>query len=168
MQGSPDTESPVNAGYQIDVAILNDPLSDDAYIYWGNRYMAGARLNPDMMSIDESTITVMTPQGGTDETFRYNGAPYVLYRNATYYFMWSVGNVKSKNYHVAYGTSTSPLGPIKVADEPIILAPDSANPHLRHRPQFSRADTAHQRLGHGLPPFQPELPRPERSSRNAP
>lgn len=121
------TESPVNAGYQIDVAILNDPLSDDAYIYWGNRYMAGARLNPDMMSIDESTITVMTPQGGTDETFRYNGAPYVLYRNATYYFMWSVGNVKSKNYHVAYGTSTSPLGPIKVADEPIILAPDSAN-----------------------------------------
>lgn len=121
------TESPVNAGYQIDVAILDDPLSDNVYIYWGNRYMAGAKLNPDMTSIDESTITVMTPKGGTDETYRYNGAPYVLYRNATYYFMWSVGNIKSNDYHVAYGTSSSPLGPIKVADEPIILAPDSVN-----------------------------------------
>ena len=27
----------------------------------------------------------------------------------------------SSNYHVAYSTSTSSLGPIKVADDPVIL-----------------------------------------------
>ena len=45
----------------------------------------------------------------------------MFYRNGLYYFMWSVDDTGSPNYHVAYGTSTSPLGPIKVAKSPVVL-----------------------------------------------
>ena len=50
-----------------------------------------------------------------------SGKSYVFYRNGLYYFMWSVDDTGSPNYHVAYGTSTSPLGPIKVAKSPVVL-----------------------------------------------
>ena len=50
--------------------------------------------------------------------------PYVFYRQGTYYFMWSVDDTGSANYHVAYGTSDSPLGPIKVAKDPVVLIQD--------------------------------------------
>ena len=43
------------------------------------------------------------------------------YRNGLYYFMWSVDDTGSPNYHVAYGTSKSPLGPIEVAKQPVVL-----------------------------------------------
>lgn len=80
--------------------------------------MAGAELNDDMFSIKENTVTVMTPKGGTFEDYAYREGPYVFYRNGIYYFMWSVDDTGSKNYHVAYGTSHSPLDPITVAKEP--------------------------------------------------
>ena len=35
--------------------------------------------------------------------------------------MWSVDDTGSPNYHVAYGTSDSPLGPITVADPCVVL-----------------------------------------------
>lgn len=63
----------------------------------------------------------MTPVGGTLQDYAYREAAYVFYRNGLYYFMWSVDDTGSPNYHVAYGTSTSPLGPIKVADNPVVL-----------------------------------------------
>ena len=33
----------------------------------------------------------------------------------------------STNYHVAYGTSSSPTGPIQVARQPIVIIQDAAN-----------------------------------------
>ena len=87
--------------------------------------MAGAELNADMTSIKEETITLMTPKGGSLRDYAYREAPYVFYRNGLYYFMWSVDDTGSPNYHVAYGTSTSPLGPIKVADKPVVLQQDA-------------------------------------------
>ncbi len=118
------TRSPVGHGQQIDVDVFTDPQSKKSYIYWGNGYMAGAVLNDDMVSLDESTITVMTPEGGTLKDYAFREAPYVFYRNGLYYFLWSVDDTGSKNYHVAYGTSKSPLGPIEVAKEPVILIQD--------------------------------------------
>ena len=47
-------------------------------------------------------------------------------RLGLYYFMWSVDDTGSPNYHVAYGTSKSPLGPIKVAKKPVVLIQDPA------------------------------------------
>ena len=86
-----------------------------------NKYMAGAELNNDMLSVKEETITVMTPKGGTLQTYAFREAPYVFFRKGVYYFLWSVDDTGSPNYHVAYGTGNSPLGPIQVAKEPIIL-----------------------------------------------
>ena len=114
-------------GQQIDVDVFTDRDTGKSYLYWGNGYMAGAELNDDMTSINEATVTLMTPRGGTLEDYAYREAPYVFKRNGTYYFLWSVDDTGAANYHVAYGTSTSPLGPIKVADEPVILIQDPEN-----------------------------------------
>ena len=114
------TESPTGGGQQIDVDVFTDPVSGKSYLYWGNGYMAGAELNKDMVSIKKKTLKVLTPQGGTLQDYAYREAPYVFYRNGLYYFMWSVDDTGSANYHVAYGTSTSPLGPIQVAADPIV------------------------------------------------
>lgn len=114
-------ESPAGRGQQIDVDVFQDPVSGKYYLYWGNGYMAGAELNDDLLSIKEETVKVMTPKGGTLQTYAYREAPYVFYRNGIYYFLWSVDDTGSPNYHVAYGTSDSPLGDIKVADPCNIL-----------------------------------------------
>lgn len=116
------SESPAGCGQQIDVDVFHDPVSGKDYIYWGNAYMAGAELNADMLSVKEGTVTVMTPEGGTLQDYNYREAPYVFYRNGLYYFLWSVDDTGSPNYHVAYGTAKSPLGPIEVAASPVILA----------------------------------------------
>lgn len=115
------TASPVGGGQQIDVDVFTDPVSGKSYLYWGNGYMAGAELNDDMVSIKENTVTVMTPAGGTLQDYAFREAAYVFYRNGLYYFMWSVDDTGSPNYHVAYGTSKSPLGPIEVAKQPVVL-----------------------------------------------
>ena len=115
------SQSPTGRGQQIDVDVFTDPASGKSYLYWGNGYMAGAELNDDMVSIKDKTLTVMTPQGGTLKTHAYREAPYVFFRHGVYYFLWSVDDTGSPNYHVAYGTSDSPLGPIQVAKSPIVL-----------------------------------------------
>lgn len=96
--------------------------------------MAGAELNPNMTSIIDSTLTVMTPEGGSLDTYEYREAPYVFYHNDRYYFMWSVDDTGSPNYHVAYGTSASPLGQINVAKSPVVLS---------QRPEKEIYGTAH-------------------------
>ena len=121
------TDSPVGYGQQIDVDVFTDPVSGKSYLYWGNGYMAGAELNKDMLSIKPRTLRVMTPEGGTLQDYAYREAPYVFYRNGLYYFMWSVDDTGAANYHVAYGTSASPLGPITVAEQPVILSQDAVN-----------------------------------------
>lgn len=115
------SKSPVGGGQEIDVDVFQDPESGKYYLYWGNGYMAGAELNDNLTSIKDKTITVMTPEGGTLEDYNYREAPYVFYRNGKYYFLWSVDDTGSPNYHVAYGTSDTPLGKIQVAAEPIVL-----------------------------------------------
>ncbi len=122
-----DRPKGVSGGQQIDGDVFQDPVSGKCYFYYGNGYMAGAQLNDDMTSIDESTIKVLTPKGGTLETYAYREGTYVFYRNGKYYFLWSVDDTGAANYHVAYGTSDSPLGPIKVADDPVIIIQDPAN-----------------------------------------
>ena len=128
------SKSPVGHGQQIDVDVFIDPVSKKPYLYWGNGYMAGAELVPSMTAIKENTIQVMTPKGGSLKDYAYREAPYVFYRNGLYYFMWSVDDTGAANYHVAYGTSKSPLGPIEVAKDPIVLIQD---------PQHEIYGTAH-------------------------
>lgn len=110
-----------NHGQQIDVDVFTDKATGKSYLYWGNGYMAGAELNADMTSINKSTVTLLTPKGGTLHDYAYREGTYVFKRKGVYYFLWSVDDTGAKNYHVAYGTSSSPLGPITVAENPIVL-----------------------------------------------
>lgn len=119
-----DLPQGIRGGQQIDVDVFTDPVSGKSYLYWGNGYMAGAELAEDMVSLRPGTTTVLTPKGGTLQDYNYREGTYVFYRDGKYYFMWSVDDTGSPNYHVAYGTSDSPLGPIEVAKQPVVLIQD--------------------------------------------
>jgi hypothetical protein len=90
-------------GQMIDPAVYTD---DDgkSYLYWGNGHGYVVPLNDDMVSFDASQVKDITP-----DNFR-EGA-FVIKRKGTYYFMWSEDDTRSENYHVAYATGPSPLGP---------------------------------------------------------
>ncbi|MCR5678739.1 MAG: family 43 glycosylhydrolase [Prevotella sp.] len=123
----------VRNGQQIDVDVFTDD-DGQSYLYWGNGYMAVAKLNIDMTSIDPTSIRVLTPRGGSLQDYKYREGTYVFKRKGKYYFMWSVDDTGSPNYHVAYGTATSPMGPITVASDPIVL---------QQRPEQRIYGTAH-------------------------
>lgn len=108
----------VKGGQEIDPAVFNDPKSGKSYLYWGNGYLAVAELNKDMVSLKEHTVKLLQ----TDNTFR-EGC-YVFFRKGTYYFMWSEDDTRSENYRVRYGTSNSPLGPIKISSNNLVLQKD--------------------------------------------
>ncbi|HEY8982184.1 MAG TPA: family 43 glycosylhydrolase [Streptomyces sp.] len=90
-------------GQMIDPAAFTD---DDGttYLYWGNGRAYVAKLNPDMKSLDMSTLKDITPSG-------YNEGSFVVKRGGTYYFMWSENDTRDADYRVAYATGPSPTGP---------------------------------------------------------
>ena len=108
----------VRGGQEIDPAVFHDPVSGKDYLYWGNGYMAVVELNEDMVSYKQDSMKVITP----DRTFREGTA--VFYRQGTYYFLWSEDDTRSPDYRVRYGTSDSPLGPISVPADNLVLAKD--------------------------------------------
>ncbi|MBN1186205.1 MAG: family 43 glycosylhydrolase [Bacteroidales bacterium] len=127
--GSPMiSERPAGArGQLIDGDVFTDPVSGKSYFYWGNGFLAVAELNDNMVSINNNTIKIITPAGGNLSDYAYREGTYVFYRNGIYYFLWSVDDTGSDNYHVAYGTSDSPTGPIVVAHSPIVIIQDAEN-----------------------------------------
>lgn len=108
----------IKRGQVIDPDVFTDPVSGKSYLYWGNGFMVGAELNADMISIKESTLTVLKP----DATFREGTE--VFYRKGKYYFMWSEDDTRSENYRVRYATSNSPLGTFTFPKDNLILAKD--------------------------------------------
>ena len=138
--GSPiitDNDRPKEArgGQAIDVDVFKDPKSGKYYLYWGNGFMAGAELNDDMLSVKKETITHMTPKGGNLQTWAFREGAYVFYRKGTYYFMWSVDDTGSPNYHVCYGTAKSPLGPITIDEQNYLV--------IKQKPEDQIYGTAH-------------------------
>ena len=79
----------VSRGQQIDVDVFTD-TDGQSYLYWGNGYMAGAKLNDDMLSINQLSIVVLTPQGGSLNDYAYREGTYVFKRNNIYYFLWRI------------------------------------------------------------------------------
>ena len=110
----------VKGGQVIDQDVFTDPKTGKTYLYWGNGFMAAAELNVDMISIKANTLTLLTPK----KTFREG--TYVFYRKGLYYFLWSENDTRSEDYRVRYGTSKSPLGPIKVPVDNIVIAKNAA------------------------------------------
>ncbi len=56
----------------------------------------------------------------------YREGTYVIYRNGTYYFMWSEDDTRSPNYKVRYATSDSPLGTLTIPENNIVIRQDAA------------------------------------------
>jgi hypothetical protein len=110
----------VRGGQEIDPDVFTDPATGKSYIYWGNGYMAAAELGGDMVSINRNSVRVMTP----DRTFRE--AVYVFHRGGVYYFLWSEDDTGSPNYKVRYATSSSPLGPLTIPENNIVIMRDDA------------------------------------------
>src|SRR3989339_23331 len=104
----------------IDPDVYTDTLTGKSYLYWGNTTLYAAELNDDMVSINISTKRTITPSGGT-----FREGVYVIERNGTYYFFWSENDTRSPDYRVRYGTSKSPLGPITVPANNLILSKDA-------------------------------------------
>ena len=132
-----DADRPAEArgGQAIDVDVFRDPKSGKYYLYWGNGFMAGAELNADMLSVKKETVRLLTPKGGSLRTWAYREGGYVFYRKGTYYFMWSVDDTGSPNYHVCYGTSKSPLGPITIDEQSYMV--------ISQKPEDKIYGTAH-------------------------
>ncbi|SNR44746.1 family 43 glycosylhydrolase [Flavobacterium sp. ov086] len=105
----------VKDGQEIDPDVFTDPKTGKSYLYWGNGYMAVAELNADMISIKNGSTKVIK----VDNTFREG--TYVIYRKGTYYFLWSEDDTRSPNYKVRYGISKSPLGPIEIPENNIVI-----------------------------------------------
>lgn len=110
----------IKGGQEIDPEVFTDPQTGKSYLYWGNGYMAVAELNDDMISLKQEPLKIITP---TDKTFREGTT--VFYRNGQYYFMWSEDDTRSENYRVRYGTSSSPIGPISIPANNLVIAKDS-------------------------------------------
>lgn len=126
-------------GQLIDGDVFIDPNTNKRYFYFGNGFLAVVELNDDMISINENSIKIITPVGGTIYDYAYREAPHVFYRKGIYYFIWSVDDTGSDNYHIAYGTSLSPTGPISLPSDPIILIKDSEKKYMEQvMPLFCR------------------------------
>ena len=132
-----DADRPKEArgGQAIDVDVFQDPKTGKFYLYWGNGFMAGAELNDDMLSVKKETITHLTPKGGNLQSWAFREGAYVFYRKGTYYFMWSVDDTGSPNYHVCYGTAKSPLGPISIDENNYMV--------IKQKPEDKIYGTAH-------------------------
>ncbi len=110
----------VKSGQQIDPDVFHDPQSGKYFLYWGNQYLAVAELADDMLSIKEDTLRVITP----DKTFREGIT--VFFRGGRYYFLWSEDDTRSEDYRVRYATSVSPLGPLEIPEDNLVMAKDPA------------------------------------------
>nr|WSY55854.1 family 43 glycosylhydrolase [Streptomyces sp. NBC_00886] len=91
------------SGQMIDPAVFTDD-DGQSYLYWGNGHAYVVPLNADMTSYDATKVKDIT-------THNFREGSFVVKRKGTYYFMWSEDDTRSENYHVAYATGPSPLGP---------------------------------------------------------
>jgi beta-xylosidase len=76
------------------------------YLYYGGwREAVVVELGPDMISTT-GDFNRITPEN-------YVEGPFMVKRGGVYYFMWSEGSWGDETYSVAYGRSSSPLGPFE-------------------------------------------------------
>ncbi|MBR3454342.1 MAG: family 43 glycosylhydrolase [Bacteroidaceae bacterium] len=109
-----------SANQIIDGDVFTDPVSGQSYFYYGNGRLCYRLLDNSMTKVKGSEYTI-TPEGGSLSDYAFREGVYVFYRNGLYYFLWSVDDTGAANYHVAYGTSKSPTGPITIASNPIVI-----------------------------------------------
>lgn len=91
-------------GQVIDPAVFTDPETGKSYLYWGNGSLWVCELNEDMISLKGEPVCITPPD--------FREGVHIFYRKGIYYFTWAQDDTRSKNYHVRWGYSLSPLGPV--------------------------------------------------------
>lgn len=99
-------------------------IDDDgqAYLYWGQLFSHGVRLNPDMVSFDSSTIVDNLV---TEEEHCFHEGSSMRKINGTYYYLYA-DMERGKPTALGYSTSDSPMGPFTY--QGIIIDSDGCDP----------------------------------------
>jgi beta-xylosidase len=106
------TPSKQHPGQAIDpFAFIDD--DGQAYLYYGQGNLYAYKLKPDMVTLDGPPIKMTPPD--------FNEGVFMVKRNGHYYFMWSENDARDPRYQVAYGIARSPLGPIEIPPDNVIL-----------------------------------------------
>jgi hypothetical protein len=99
----------IKGAEQIDPAVFIDD-DGQAYYYWGQFSAKGAKLNPDMLSIDQST---MVDGLVTEKEHFFHEGSYVIKHNGLYYFVYAHIGRQDRPTCIGYSVGKSPLGPFK-------------------------------------------------------
>ena len=108
------------------------PFIDDdgqAYIFWGNgaERANALRLSRDMLHVEGDLIDIRIKGRSSGVVVDFREGVVVFKRAGRYYFMWSVDDARSDDYRVAYGTASSPLGPVEIpAEGSLVLSKNGA------------------------------------------
>lgn len=142
-------DSPLGPFKQIKISPIHEDINeidahafkdDDGkyYLYFvrfneGN-VIWGAKLNDDMMSINESTLTeILVPSQPWElDMASINEGPYMLKKDGIYYLTYSGSHFESPMYGAGYATSTNPLGPFEKYEQNPIMQSNSFVPGAGH------------------------------------
>jgi len=102
--------------YPIDPFVFID-TDGQPWLYFGNNHLMAVKLSQSMTALAGAPVDI-TP---TDPAQPFREGVVVFKRNGIYYFMWSVDDARSENYRVAYGMAKSPLGPIQIPPNNLVL-----------------------------------------------
>ena len=92
---------------QIDPSIFIDD-DGQAWYFWGQFSAKGAKMNPDMKTLDLST---MVDGIVTEKDHFFHEGSYVIKRGKYYYFIYADISRKGRPTSIGYAMATSPLGP---------------------------------------------------------
>ena len=90
----------------------------------------GAKLNDDMDTIDENSLTklLVPSQPWEQDMAKINEGPYMLKKDGIYYLTYSGSHFESPKYGSGYATSKNPLGPYqKYINNPIMQSNDQVH-----------------------------------------
>jgi arabinoxylan arabinofuranohydrolase len=105
-------------GGDIDPTVFIDD-DGQAYLYWGNPILKYVKLNKDMISYDAAigdrgvvrmsmTVEAFGKRAKNDRPSAYEEGPWLRKRKGLYYMVYAGGPISE---HIAYATSSSPIGP---------------------------------------------------------
>ena len=92
---------------QIDPNIFIDD-DDQAYYFWGQFSAKGAKMNPDLKTLDLSTVTDSIV---TEKDHFFHEGSYVIKRGKYYYYTYAHIGRNHRPTCIGYAMATSPLGP---------------------------------------------------------
>lgn len=119
LNGTPIKTGGIN---QIDPCVFIDD-DGQAYYIWGQFTAKMAKLKPDMMEIDSSTIRDNIV---TEKEHHFHEGGYMIKHNGIYYFVYAGLSIHGFASCISYATSKSPWGPFKYGG--VIINNDHSDP----------------------------------------